>query len=150
MAVKDFHTYLRILDERDALYENYARQHGLTGKSLQMLLWLATYPQVAGQAVTQKLLVAKTYSTKQVVNATIKNWRAQGYLELLPLLDDKRQKYLQLTAHGQKFAEEIITPLNQYESEAFTKLTEAEQVQLLALTRKYHANLKAQLVKEKG
>ncbi|SDB34496.1 DNA-binding transcriptional regulator, MarR family [Streptococcus henryi] len=139
--------YVRIMDQQASLYEYFARQYGLQNKSLQLLLWVANYPQSHGSYVTQKFLAERTYSSKQVVNATIKNWRDKGYVELLENPADKRHKLIRLTETGQVYADKIIQPLNQIEQAAIGVLSSEEQETLLGLTSKYNQALKEEMEK---
>lgn len=146
-ARKAVKPYIRTLDEQAALYEYFARKHGLQSKSLQILLWVANYPKSHGTYVTQKLLADKTYSTKQVINATIKSWKEKGYIELLENPADKRHKLVQLTPAGQHFADRIIEPLDRIEEVAISVLRAEEQAVLLDLTAKYNQALKEEMEK---
>lgn len=140
-------SYVRIMDEQAALYENYARKHGMQSKSLQLLLWVTNYPLATGNYVTQKLLAEKTYSTKQVVNATVKSWQKQGYVELRENASDKRHKLVVLTEKGREFASSVVEKLNRIEHDVVQVLTEEEQQTLTALTAKYNAALKLEMEK---
>lgn len=137
--------YVRLIDEQLALQECYARKQGLQGKSLQLLLWVTNYPRLTGRPISQKRLAEKTYSTKQVVNATIKSWLTKGYVELVADEDDRRQKQVVLTEQGRVFAEAITQPLNQIETKALAVLTPEEQATLLSLTAKYNQALKEEM-----
>lgn len=139
--------YVRIMDQQASLYEYFARQYGLQNKSLQLLLWVANYPKSHGSYVTQKFLAERTHSTKQVVNATVKNWRDKGYVELLENPRDKRHKLIRLTEAGQAYADSIIQPLNKIEKTAIEVLSPKEQETLLALTAKYNHALKEEMEK---
>ena len=139
--------YIRSMDEQFSLYEWFARQYGLQRKSMQILFWVKHYPEVTGNYITQKTLVQKTYSTKQVVNATIKSWCQKGYIQLLENPTDKRHKLLQLTSDGQVWAEEIYQRLSIMEEQAIAVFSKEEQDLLNKLTRKYTATLKQEMEK---
>lgn len=139
-------SYIRLMDEQSALYEYFARQHGLQSKSLQILLWV-TYPHVKGSYITQKQLAKRTYSSKQVVNATIKSWRNKGYVTFLDNPKDKRHKLVSLTAEGQSWAMSIIQELNRIEQAAIAVLSDEEQATLNALSAKYNMALKLEMEK---
>lgn len=139
-------TYIRLMDEQSALYEYFARQYGLQSKSLQILLWVA-YPHIKGSYITQKQLAKRTYSSKQVVNATIKSWRDKDYVTFLDNPKDKRYKLVSLTAKGQSWAMPIIQELNLIEQAAIAVLSEEEQAALNVLSAKYNAALKLEMEK---
>lgn len=137
--------YIRLMDEQSALYEYFSRQHGLHSKSMQILLWVANYPYFKGTYITQKQLAQRTYSSKQVVNATIKAWRNKGYVMLLDNPKDKRHKLVSLTAEGQRWAMPIIQELNRIEQAAIAVLSEEEQDILNRLSAKYNTALKQEM-----
>ncbi|MCK1190665.1 MarR family transcriptional regulator [Streptococcus uberis] len=91
---------VRILDQQKSIYENYAKENGLQGRSLQLLLWIY-YNQ---KGVSQSYLVEKTLLSKQVVNATIQVWQKKDYIELVSTENDKRQKLVKLTEKGNQIS----------------------------------------------
>lgn len=134
--------YIYQFDKQQALYEDYARKCGIQGKSQQILMWLYYNPQ----GITQKRIVEGTYSTKQVVHATIKRMNTLGYIELRENPGDKRHKLLYLTDEGRQFAASVLDPLRDIEAQAMDALTPEEQATYVALTRKYTNKLQ-QLMK---
>lgn len=142
-----FNPYIRSMDEQFSLYEWFARQYGLQRKSMQILFWVKNYPEMTGEYITQKILAQKTYSSKQVVNATIKSWRQKGYIRLLENPIDKRHKSIQLTPEGQLWAEEIYQKISFMENRATAELSKEEQVLLNKLTIKYNTALKQEMEK---
>ncbi|MFC5631034.1 MULTISPECIES: MarR family winged helix-turn-helix transcriptional regulator [Streptococcus] len=137
--------YVRSMDEQYSLYEWFARQYGLQWKSMQILFWVKNYPAMTGRYVTQKVLTQKTYSSKQVVNATIKSWKTKGFVELVENPDDKRHKWIRLTEEGEVFATTIYQKLTQMETQATATLTTDEQDLLARLTLKYNAAFKREM-----
>lgn len=126
---KQTRLYTRQMDENRSLYECYARANGLTGKSLLILMWIYYTPQ----GISQQTICRKTYSTKQVVNATIKVFQKKGYLQITGDDKDKRAKRLQLTPAGQAFASPILDELEQAEMRAMSLLSSDQQAQFLDL-----------------
>lgn len=124
---------VKSFDKYKSIYELYARQKGMQGKSLQILLWIYNNPK----GVTQKYLAFKTLSTKQVINATIKNWLQKGYVTFVEYEEDKRQKVIVLTNEGKVFAERIIQPLEEMELAAIASFTEEERELFVKLLSKY-------------
>lgn len=138
MDIQTSKKYIRAFDERTSLYEAYARHFGLVGKSLYILMWL--YYTKGG--ITQKKIVQKTHSSKQVVHATIKNWREKGYIVARENPKDKRNKLLRLSPAGRQFASEILDPLEAMEVEALESFSQEEREQLIQLTQRYTQQLK--------
>ena len=138
MDIQTSKKYIRAFDEQTSLYEAYARHCGLVGKSLYILIWL--YYTKGG--ITQKKIVQKTYSSKQVVHATIKNWREKDYIVTCENAKDKRNKLLRLSPAGRQFASEILDPLEAMEVEALKSFSQEEREQLIQLTQRYTQQLK--------
>ncbi|MFZ2186989.1 MAG: helix-turn-helix domain-containing protein [Streptococcus parauberis] len=124
---------VKSFDSYKSIYELYARQHGLQGKSLQILLWIYNNPK----GVTQKYLSNRTLSTKQVINATIKTWLQKGYVTMQEYEDDRRQKVIMLTAKGNVFAQKIIIPMEKIELVAIASLAVEEREQFVKLLKEY-------------
>lgn len=125
--------YARIFDQQVGLYEGYARRHGLNGKCLSILMWVYYNPG----GVTQNWVSKKTYSSKQVVNATIKKFQEKGLVFLEENPADKRHKKVKLTEAGRVYASRILDPLEEAEKTALSQFSLEEQEQLLDLFGRY-------------
>ena len=93
--------------ENNSLYEYYARKNGLQGKSLLILTCL----YYTRDGITQNIIREKTYSTKQVVSAAIKNFKKKGYIYFEEKEKDMREKIVKLTEEGYFYASKILDPL---------------------------------------
>lgn len=133
--------YARVFDQQMSTYEWYARKHGLQGKSLQILLWLYYNPQ----GLSQKVMVERTQSTKQVINATIKSWIAKDYIEMAEGPVDKRQKLVALSPRGRDWAAGFLAPLEKAEQAAMEGFSDQEQEQLIRLVDRYSKALREKL-----
>ncbi|NRG99013.1 winged helix-turn-helix transcriptional regulator [Streptococcus suis] len=129
--------YARIFDQQVGLYEGYAHRHGLNGKCLSILMWVYYNPG----GVTQNWVSKKTYSSKQVVNATIKKFLDKGYVFFEENPADKRHKKVKLTEAGKQFASQILDPLEEAEKTALSQLSLEDQERLLELTERYSQGL---------
>ncbi|MGQ7376105.1 MarR family winged helix-turn-helix transcriptional regulator [Streptococcus suis] len=123
----------RIFDQQVGLYEGYARRQSLNGKCLSILMWLYYNPG----GLTQNLVSKKTYSSKQVVNATIKKFLDKGYVFFEENPADKRHKKVKLTEEGRVYASRILDPLEEAEKTALSQLNLEDQERLLELTERY-------------
>lgn len=141
MSDENAKIYARLRDEQFSLFENYARQNGLTSKSLFVLMWIYYNPE----GLTQETIAKRTYSTKQVVRAIIKNLLEEGYVRLEPSIEDRRKKLVHFTDSGLAYARPILDPLESYEFQAMAMLTEEQQCQLIELTQLFSQNLKTLL-----
>lgn len=113
-----------------SLYEDYARKRGLQGKSLLILLWIYRHPK----GISQQTITRHTYSTKQVVNAVIKNFSKKGYIKSTVHPKDRRKKLIMLTEKGRQFAASIIDPMDEAEKKAFSQLSAKQQQTLIETT----------------
>lgn len=122
--------YARLRDHQFSLYEDYARKQGLQGKSLLILLWIYRNPR----GISQKTIGERTYSSKQVTNATIRSFMEKGYIEARPYPADRRRKLLTLTEAGRRFAAAVIDPIDAAETRALDRLSAKKQEALLEET----------------
>ena len=75
-------------------------------------------------------------------NPTLKVLEKQELVKLGYVEGYRKNKYIYLTEKGREICQRKVEPLIQTENAAFSRLTEKEQVQLVALTRKYSDALK--------
>lgn len=87
--------------------------------------------------VTQNWISKKTYSSKQVVNATIKKFLDKGYVFFEENPADKRHKKVKLTEEGRVYASRILDPLEEAEKTALSQFSLEEQERLLDLFGRY-------------
>lgn len=112
------------------VYEEYAKQHGLTYISLFIL-------QLIDDGTTQKELCNTLYFPKQTVNKVIQSFEKKGYIELTENQNDGRSRSIMLTEKGKQFQEEVIPCIEQAEHFAFAALSKEEQIALTGLWEKY-------------
>lgn len=117
----------------EALSEEYAKVAGLTSMSLQAL----TIIYENSQGCTQKLICEQSHFNKQSVNMIIKSFWEKGYVELVEMKEDRRNKRVKLTPSGEKFAEKIISTLWQIEYAALEKITPEQRDSLIRFLEAY-------------
>ena len=135
--------YTRIQNDQLSLYEQYARQQGINGKALSILLWIY-YSQ---DGITQKRLADETYSSKQVINSVINGLKEKAFIYFVDSTRDKREKVVRLTPAGEHYCATLLDPLEQAEMNAMATLSNEQQIQLIELMSKYHLAFKAELHK---
>ena len=126
--------YSRIRDHQLSIFENYARKRGLQSKSMLILMWIYYNPE----GIPQNEIAQKTYSTKQVVNATIKSFKEKGYLRFEENPGDKLIKRIKLTEEGRAYAASVLDLLEEAEMLAMSELTPDERDLLLRISRKFN------------
>lgn len=125
--------YSRIRDHQLSIFENYARKRGLQSKSMLILMWIYYNPE----GIPQNEIAQRTYSTKQVVNATIKSFKEKGYIHFEENPGDKRVKRIKLTEEGRAYAASVLDWMEEAEMLAMSELTADEQDLLLRISRKF-------------
>lgn len=135
--------FTRNLDESHCLYEYYARANGLHSKSMLILMWIYYSPN----GITQNTITKKTYSTKQVVCATIKSFLEKEYIYFEENDKDKRFKKIKLTEKGLMFASNLLDTLEKAETEAINNLTLEQQEKFIKWFQIYNQNFKANIEK---
>lgn len=130
--------YARLRDEQFSLFEQYARKHGMNSKCLMVFLWIYNNPS----GLTQEMITKRTFSTKQVVQAIIKNYIQKDWLYLEQSQEDRRKKLVKMTDLGRECLRKLIEPLDSLERDAMSHLSAEEQTQLLKTTAVFSSHLK--------
>lgn len=107
----ELQTYYSLWKKSNSIYEEWAKTHGL---SMNSLLVLHTFYDNNG-VCTQKFICQKWGIPKQTVNTILKGFESQGYVKLISLDEDKRNKEIRLTTEGKQYAESIINKLQEKE-----------------------------------
>lgn len=130
-------SYCSCIHEWNASYEDYARSVGLSFTTLSILS--AVYDT---ENCTQKMLCDRCFLPKQTVNAAVTVLYKKGWLTMQELPEDRRNKTLHFTESGLEEAKRILERVHKSENAGMKGLSDAEQEQLLALTRRYIAACK--------
>ena len=97
--------------EENAVYDDWAREQGLSSNSALILYTL--YEEKKN--CTQKSISQMWSIPKQTVNTILKEFSANGYIELLADKKDKRNKLIMLTPKGNAYAGKIVESLRKRE-----------------------------------
>lgn len=134
---KNVQRYVRLRDTQFDVYVQYAKRFGIPVKSLFVLNALYYTPEGCNQAE----ICLKAYSSKQTVSAIIKVYQEKGYVELIELPTDRRNKLVRLTDAGWQYAKAIVPPLTDAEVAAMSQLTPEQQTMLVELTTAFGNHL---------
>ena len=93
-AKKNAYLYCKFRDEQFALYDEYAKRHGMMMKTL-LVVNVLFYAQ---EGMTQTEICRRTFQSKQTVNLIVKNLLAQGCVTVAEAPDDRRIKIVRMTA----------------------------------------------------
>jgi len=125
----------------DNLFNQYAKAKGLNFTSLIILEFIY---DAKNELYTQKDLCEKLALPKQLVNAIVKIFWEQGYVELKEA-KDRRNKNIILTEKGHAYATEIITALYAAEDKAWECFTHDEIITFVNSLEKYEKSFEKTL-----
>ena len=97
--------------EGNAMYEDWAKKHGLSSNGVLVLYSLYE----AKDNCTQKSISQNWSIPKQTINTILKDFSSNNYIELSTDETDKRNKLIKLTREGKIYAGEIIEALHKRE-----------------------------------
>ena len=103
-AKKNAYLYCKFRDEQFALYDEYAKRHGMMMKTL-LVVNVLFYAQ---EGMTQRDICGRTVQSKQTVNLIVKNLRAQGYVTVDEAPDDRRIKTVRMTEAGRAYCGHVV------------------------------------------
>lgn len=136
-ARRNAYLYCKFRDEQFALYDEYAKSHGMPLKTLLV----ANVLFYAEDGMTQKEICQRTFQSKQTVNLIIKNFLADGHVTVSEVPGNKRIKLVRMTEKGRASCENVVRHITWAEDTAMSMFTEEEQKQLVDLSRSFTKNL---------
>ena len=142
---KDAYLYCKFRDEQFALYDEYAKRHGMMMKTLLVVNVLF----YAKDGLTQKDICQRTFQSKQTVNLIIKNLLSKEYVTVTEVPENKRNKTVQMTDAGRAYCEKVVRHITWAKDTAMSMFTPEQQRQLIDLSRTFTKNL-TRLVNQEG
>ena len=103
--------YYSLWKDCTAMYEDWSKTQGLSSNGVLVLY--SFYEENA--VCTQKSISQKWCIPKQTVNTILKDFLNKGYVEMVSLPEDKRNKLLRLTDTGKTYADKIVGSLHEKE-----------------------------------
>ncbi len=134
---KNAYLYCKFRDEQFALYDEYAKRHGMMMKTLLVVNALF----YAKDGMTQAEICKRTFQSKQTVNSIIKNLWTDRYVTITEMPEDRRNKIVQMTEAGRAYCEKVVRHITWAEDTAMSMFTPEEQKQLIDLSRTFTKNL---------
>ena len=134
---KNAYLYCKFRDEQFALYDEYAKRHGMLMKTLLVVNTLF----YAKDGMTQTEICRRTFQSNQTVNLIIKNLLAENYVTVDEVPENKRNKIVQMTGAGRLYCEKVVRHITWAEDTAMSMFTAEEQKQLIDLSRTFTKNL---------
>lgn len=127
--------------EMDIVYHSYAKNCGLS----DMAFWILYSMSESDDCFTQRDFCKDWYFSPQTVNSALKYLEKRDIIHLESVPGNKKNKWIKLTQNGEKFVENVISPLIKAECESFEALSKEECGILLSATQKYIYALKDKL-----
>ena len=146
---KNAYLYCKFRDEQFALYDAYAKRHGMLMNTLLVVNVLFYDRAYDGGGVTQAEICKRTFQSKQTVNLIVRNLLAEGSVTVTEAPDDRRNKLVRMTGTGSERYEEVVRHITWAEDTAMSRLTPEEQRQLIGLSRKFTQQLTELVGQEK-
>ena len=140
---RNAYLYCKFRDEQFALYDEYAKRHGMLMKTL-LVVNVLFYSE---EGMTQTEICRRTFQSKQTVNLIIKNLLAENYVTVAEVPENKRNKIVRMTEAGRGDCEKVVRHITWAEDTAMSMFTPEEQQTLIDLSRTFTKNL-AKLVNE--
>lgn len=134
---RNAYLYCKFRDEQFALYDEYAKRHGMLMKTLLVVNVLF----YAKDGMTQTEICRRTFQSKQTVNLIIKNLLAEQYVTIAEVAENKRNKIVRMTEAGRVYCEKVVRHITWAEDTAMSMFTAQEQKQLIDLSRTFTKNL---------
>lgn len=129
--------YCKFRDQQYALYDEYAKRHGMLMKTLLVLNTLF----YAKEGMTQAEICKRTFQSKQTVNSIIRNLWTDHYVTITEIPEDRRNKMVEMTEAGRTYCEKVVRHITWAEDTAMSMFTPEEQKQLVDLSRIFTKNL---------
>lgn len=129
----------------DGIYEDYAKEIGMTYTSLHVLNLIAILSQC-----TQSILCECAFLPKQTVNTIVTQFYKAGWIELREVPQDRRNKTIHLTDKGRNVADEYISHIMEAEHKAMETMTDEQSEQLIKYMKTYGEVFRATLLKQKN
>lgn len=137
-----FEHFNQLYKELDETYQGFAAKCGLSASAM----WIIYSLRAGGDGCNTQAEIAKLYFLKkQSVCSAIRKLEKDGFIVLLPMPNNAKNKILKLTEKGIHFAKEKIDVLLKAEQSTFESLTLREQNQFIKLYEKYIAALKSNI-----
>lgn len=129
--------------QANGIYSSWA-----ASKGINYYLFFVLYALDGQEAMTQKKICTCTGLTKQTVNSVIRSLKEEGYVELVPGLEDRREKRVTLTKKGTAYSSELITSLREMERRALEIMGSDRAQQMMENITLYNTLLEKEMLRE--
>lgn len=122
------------------LYRIWAKKHGLNYNALTILYTLYDY-----KGCTQKQICEWWALPKQTVHGILMDYEKKGIITITTCVENKRERIVNFTEEGLKYAASILEQLHEIEEKAMEKLSDEQRIQLLDCNAKYYEAFKEEI-----
>lgn len=116
--MEELNRYYEVWRETNYIYEDWAKHHGTSACCLLTLISI----DESEDPCTQKRISQQWSMPKQTTNMVLKDLESKGYVELVPLPEDKRNKQIRFTEAGKQYADSILSELRNAEFAVIEKM----------------------------
>lgn len=120
---KNAYLYCKFRDEQFALYDEYAKRHGMMMNTL-LVVNILFY---AEDGMTQTEICRRTFQSKQTVNLIVKNLLKDQYVTVTETPENRRSKIVRMTDAGRAYCEKVVRHITWAEDTAMSMFTPEEQ-----------------------
>lgn len=147
MSKNKKHEELEMLRRKtDDLYRSAESIFGFS-KGVMMIIWTLS---AFDRPCTQKEICEDWCESKQTINSATKKLISEGIIDIAPSPDNFREKLLVFTEKGKFLAMRTAKKLIEADMNAFGRLADEEQDEMIRINQKYYEFLKEEFAKVKG
>ena len=115
--MEELNRYYEVWRETNYIYEDWAKQHGTSACCLLTLISI----DESEDPCTQKR-ISNNGPCPSRDQQVLKDLESKGYVELVPLPEDKRNKQIRFTEAGKQYADSILSELRNAEFAVIEKM----------------------------
>lgn len=126
--------------QSDEIYRGIAARFGLT----ETAFWIL-YAIIHSEGLcTQNDLCGEWAYPAQTIHSAVRSLQAKGLVTLEAIPGTKNRKKILLTKEGERFAERVVSRIDEIEANAFLSFTEEERETYLALYQRHLDNIRSE------
>ena len=143
VRIQDEQKLWGVWGQANGIYSSWA-----ASKGVNYYLMLVLYALEGQRTMTQKKICICTGLTKQTVNSVIRTLKEDGYIELVPGCEDRREKQIILTEKGIAYSGELLASLREMEHRALRIMGNDRAQQMVDSITLYNTLLEKEMEKE--
>lgn len=121
--------YNGLYKENNEIYHRLARHFRLSDTAF----WILYTLREAGGSVSQSQLCGELFLSKQTIHSALKQLEQGGFLQLENLPNNRKNKLVRVTPHGEQLLCQVADPVFAMEERTFLRLSPQQRQALLEL-----------------